>query len=76
MLALRMKQKRLREGATEATETTANDTTGPKPGRHGDEDPSIDHDDDDSHGDMKQQAEVYPNSSNPTAHGRLITPSR
>ena len=25
---------------------------------------------------MKQKAKVYPNPSNPTAHGRLITPSR
>ena len=51
MLALREKRKRLGEGATEATETTANDTTGPEPGHHGDEDLSIDHDDDASHDD-------------------------
>ena len=80
MLALREKRKRLGEGAAEATETTANDTTGPD--HHGDEDLSINHDDDDSrddddsHGDMKQKAEVYPNLSNPTAHGRRITQRR
>ena len=82
MLALREKRKRLGEDATEATETNANDTTEPKPDHHGDEGLSIDHDDDashdddDSHGDMKQKAKVYPNPSNPTAHKRLITPSR
>ena len=73
MLALREKQKLLGEGAAEATETTANDTTVPKPDHHGDEDLSIDHDDDglhdddDSRDDMKQKAKVYPNPSNHTA---------
>ena len=79
MLALREKHKRLREGATGVTATTANDATRPEPDRHGDEDLSIDHDDDelhdddDSRDDMKQKAPVYPNPSNPTAHGRRIT---
>jgi len=51
MLALREKRKRNGEGATEATETTDNNTTGSKPDHHGDEDPSIDQDDDGLHDD-------------------------
>ena len=64
MLALREKRKRNGEGATEATETTANDTTGPKLDHHGDEDLLIDqdddglNDDDDSRDEMKQKAKV------------------
>ena len=64
MLALREKRKRNGDGATEATETTANDTTGPKLDHHGDEDPLIDqdddglNDDDDSRDEMKQKPKV------------------